>query len=71
LAECEHELIRARTREGRGFTEAKGVKLGTSRSLTDHQKSKAIKLREWGDEMLAEIGRSFNVSSWRIARLYR
>jgi hypothetical protein len=30
---------------------------------------KAIKRRDLGEETLAEIGRSYNVSGWTIARL--
>jgi len=37
--------------------------------LAEHQKREAFKWRERGDETLAEIGRSYNVSGWTIARL--
>jgi DNA invertase Pin-like site-specific DNA recombinase len=69
LAEFERELIRARTSEGRERAKAKGVKLGRKPKLTEHQKREAIKRRERGDETLAEIGRSYNVSGWTISRL--
>jgi hypothetical protein len=36
---------------------------------TPHQKRKAIRRRAKGEELLAEIGRSYNVSGWTIARL--
>jgi DNA invertase Pin-like site-specific DNA recombinase len=69
LAEFERELIRARTGEGRERAKAKGVKMGRRPKLTDHQKREAIKRRDHGKETLAEIGRSYNVSGWTIARL--
>ena len=37
--------------------------------LTAHQKKESIKRRDHGEETLAEIGRSYNVSRWTIARL--
>jgi hypothetical protein len=39
------------------------VKLGRGPKLTAHQLREAIKRRDAGDETLAEIGRSYNVSS--------
>jgi DNA invertase Pin-like site-specific DNA recombinase len=69
LAEFERELIRARTGEGRERAKANGVKMGRKPKMTDHQKREAIKRRDRGEETLAEIGRSYNVSGWTIARL--
>jgi DNA invertase Pin-like site-specific DNA recombinase len=69
LAEFERELIRARTGEGRERAKAQGVKMGPKFKLTDHQKREAIMRRDHSDETLAEIGRSYNVSGWTIARL--
>jgi DNA invertase Pin-like site-specific DNA recombinase len=69
LAEFERELIRARTGEGRARAVAQGVKMGRKPKLTDHQKREAIKRRDHGEETLAEIGRSYNVSGWTISRL--
>jgi DNA invertase Pin-like site-specific DNA recombinase len=69
LAEFERELIRARTGEGRERAKAKGVKMGRRPKLTDHQRREAIKRRDHGEETLAEIGRSYNVSGWTISRL--
>jgi hypothetical protein len=46
----------------------RGVKMGRKPTLTPHQMREAIKQRDHGDETLAEIGRSYNVSGWTIAR---
>jgi hypothetical protein len=48
---------------------ANGVKLSRKPTLTDHQRRKTIKRRDHGEETLAEIGRSYNVSGWTISRL--
>ena len=48
---------------------ARGVKMGRPLKLTPHQKKEAIKRRDQGEETLAEIGKSYNVSGWTIARL--
>lgn len=69
LAEFERELIHARTSEGRERAKAQGVKMGRPMKLTDHQRKEAIRRRDKGEETLAEIGRSYNVSGWTIARL--
>ena len=69
LAEFERDLIRARTGEGRERAKARGVKLGRKPKLTPHQQREAIRRRDCGEETLAEIGRSYNVSGWTIARL--
>ena len=69
LAEFERELIRTRTGEGRERAKARGVRLGRKPKLTQHQQQEAIKRRDAGEETLAEIGRSYNVSGWTISRL--
>ena len=69
LAEFERELIRARTGEGRARAVARGVRLGRKPKLTPHQQKEALARRERGEETLAEIGRSYNVSGWTISRL--
>jgi DNA invertase Pin-like site-specific DNA recombinase len=69
LAEFERDLIRARTGEGRERAKARGVKMGRKPKLTPHQQKEAIKRRDRGDETLAEIGRSYNVSAATISRL--
>ena len=65
LAEFERDLIRARTGEGR----ARGVKMGRPPKLTPHQQKEAIKCRDQGEETLADIARSYNVSAATISRL--
>ena len=69
LAEFERELIHARTSEGRERAKAEGVKMGRPPKLTDHQRKEAIRRRDKGEETLADIGRSYNVSGWTISRL--
>ena len=70
LAEyAERDLIRARTSEGRERVKARGVTLGRKPKLTAHQQREAMRRRESGEETLAEIGRSYNGSSWTISRL--
>src|SRR6195952_5249906 len=68
LAEFERELIRTRTGEGRERAKARGVILGRKPKLTAHQRREALSRREAG-EVLAEIGRSYNVSHSTISRL--
>jgi DNA invertase Pin-like site-specific DNA recombinase len=69
LDEFERELIRARTGEGRARANANGVRLGRRPTLTRRHKREAIKRRDHGEETLAEIGRSCNVSAATISRL--
>jgi hypothetical protein len=61
--------IRVRTREGRERAKARGVKMGRKPKLTDHQKREAIRPHDHGEDTLAEIRRSYNVSGWTISRL--
>jgi DNA invertase Pin-like site-specific DNA recombinase len=69
LAEFGRDLIRARTGEGRARAVARGQKMGRPPKLTPHQRREAIKRRDSGDESLADIGRSYNVSAATISRL--
>jgi DNA invertase Pin-like site-specific DNA recombinase len=69
LAEFERDLIRARTSEGRARAKSRGVRLGLKPKMTPFQIKEAINRRERGEESLAEIGRSYNVSGWTIGRL--
>jgi DNA invertase Pin-like site-specific DNA recombinase len=69
LAEFERDLIRARTGEGRVRAMAGALKMGRPRKLTPHQQKEAIKRRDRGEESLADIGRSYNVSAATISRL--
>jgi hypothetical protein len=45
------------------------VKLGRKPEVTEHQKHEAIKRRDTGNETLADIGRSYNVSPATISPL--
>jgi DNA invertase Pin-like site-specific DNA recombinase len=69
LAKFERDLIRARTGEGRARASARGQRMGRPPKLTPHQKREAIKRRDQGEESLADIGRSYNVSGATISRL--
>jgi DNA invertase Pin-like site-specific DNA recombinase len=69
LAEFERDLIRTRTGEGRARAVARGQRMGRPPKLTPHQQKEAIKRRDQGDESLADIGRSYNVSAATISRL--
>ena len=69
LAEFERDLIRTRTGEGRARAVARGQKMGRPPKLTPHQRREAIKRRDRGGELLADIGRSYNVSGATISRL--
>ncbi len=69
LAEFERELIRARTGEGRERAKARGQHMGRPPKLTPHQRAEAVRRRDKGEETLAEIGRSYNVSPQTIGRL--
>jgi hypothetical protein len=40
----------------------RGVKMGRPTKLAEHQRREATKRRDSGNETLAEIGRSYNVS---------
>ena len=66
LAEFERELIRARSADGRERAKARGVRTGRKPKLTNHQRREAARRRDYGEETLAEIGRSYNVSGWTI-----
>jgi DNA invertase Pin-like site-specific DNA recombinase len=68
LAEFERDLIRTRTGEGRKRAKLRGVKMGCKPKLAPHQRLEAIKRRERGEESLAEIGRTYNVSGWTRGR---
>jgi hypothetical protein len=43
--------------------------MGRPPKLTPHQRQEAIKRRDQGNETLADIGRSYNVSAATISRL--
>jgi DNA invertase Pin-like site-specific DNA recombinase len=69
VGEFEHELIRARTGEGRARAVANGVRLGRKPTLNHHQQQEAIKRLKAGKETQGEIARSYAVSRWTIRGL--
>lgn len=69
LAEFERELIRARTSEGRTRAKERGARMGRPDKLTAHQQSEALQRITGGQESMAEIARSYNVSRSTISRL--
>ena len=69
LAEFERDLIRTRTGEGRARAMARGVRMGRKPKLTAHQMREAVRRRDTGNETLAEIALSYNVSHSTISRL--
>ena len=59
---------RSATGAGRLSTQAaRGVKIGRPPKLTSHQQKEAIKRRDQGEETLADIARSYNVSAATIS----
>ena len=68
-ARLEHKRIRERTAIGRAAAKAAGKHLGRKPKLTPTQIREAIRRRDAGDETLATIGRSYNVSAQTIGRL--
>ena len=69
LADFERELLRAPTGPGRERARAQGVKMGRKPKLTGRQKLDALIRRDFGEEPLSEIARSYNVSRSTISRL--
>jgi len=68
LAECERELIRSRTGDGRKRAKDRGVKFGRPSALTAHQRQEALQRLANGDAQ-ADVARTFNVSQATISRL--
>ncbi len=68
IGEFEHELIKARTEDGRNRAKARGVRFGRKLKLTSHQIAEAIRRRDAG-EPLTDIAKSYNVSHSTISRL--
>jgi DNA invertase Pin-like site-specific DNA recombinase len=68
LAEFERELIKARTSEGRGRAQSRGVHMGRPRALNRDQQREAIARRDAG-EALTDIARTLGVSHTTISRL--
>jgi DNA invertase Pin-like site-specific DNA recombinase len=69
LVEFERHLIIARTGEGRTRAKARGVLFGRPSKPTPHQRREAIARRAAGDETLADINHSYNVSHSTISCL--
>jgi DNA invertase Pin-like site-specific DNA recombinase len=65
----EGEQIPARTAKVSERARVRAVKMGRKPKLNAHQPREAIKRHDHGEETLAEIGRSYNVSGWTISRL--
>lgn len=65
-----HDL-RLGPRFGQRLEHAKalGVKMGRPPKLAGRPKKGAFERRDSGEETLAEIGKSYNVSGWTIVRL--
>ena len=55
--------------EGRERAKARGVKMGRPCKLTPHQQREALRRRDRGNETLADIARTYNVSAATISRL--
>ncbi|CAN5138155.1 hypothetical protein BH10PSE6_BH10PSE6_18470 [soil metagenome] len=69
LAEFEHELIRARTGEGRARAKARGQHMGRPPTLTRDQRAQAFKALAAGTATQADLARRFAVSQSTISRL--
>ena len=69
LAQFERDLIPARSSKGRERARARGVKMGRPPKLTPHQQREALRRRDRGNETLADIARTYNVSPATISRL--
>jgi DNA invertase Pin-like site-specific DNA recombinase len=62
LAEFERELIRARTGEGRKRAKERGVKFGSPRKMTPHQRKEALQ-RPAAGETMADVARTYAVDA--------
>ncbi len=69
LAEFERDLVRLRTREGRGRAKARGVHLGRPPKLTPHQRQEATEALASGAATQADLVRRLKVSQSTISRL--
>src|SRR3954453_14162550 len=68
LADVERDLIRTRTAEGRSRAKARGQHMGRPSKLTPAQRIEA-RARLAHGETLADVARTFNVSSATVSRL--
>ena len=69
LAEFEHDLIRARTGEGRERAKRRGVRFGRKPKLTPQQRSDLLRRVAEGEETRAELTRRYNVHPSTISQL--
>ena len=69
LAKFERDLICTRTGEGRARARVNGMKMGRKPRLSPYLQCEAIRRRDRGQEILAVIGRSHNVSGWTLSKL--
>jgi DNA invertase Pin-like site-specific DNA recombinase len=69
LAKFERDLICTRTGEGRARARVNGMKMGRKPRLSPYLQCEAIRRRDRGQEILAVIGRSYNVSGWTLSKL--
>ena len=70
LAEFEREPIKARCDEGIKRAQARGVRFGRPRKLTQHQRQEALQRLAVGESQ-ADVARSYNLSEATISRLAR
>ncbi len=68
LATFERHLIRSRTDDGRKRAQARGVRFGRPRKLTQHQRQEALQ-RLANGETLVDVARTFGVDPTTIGRL--
>lgn len=71
LAEFERELILARTSEGRRQAQERGIRMGRPPKLSPYQRREALARIAQGNESMAEIARSYDISRSSISRLHR
>ena len=68
FATFERHLIKARTDDGRKRAQARGVRFGRPRKMTQHQRQEAID-RLANGETLVDVARTFGVDPTTIGRL--
>ena len=68
FATFERHLIKARTDDGRKRAQARGVRFGRPRKMTQHQRQEATD-RLANGETLVDVARTFGVDPTTIGRL--